>query len=289
MHEISRELSFDTKPDLVDVMRSISSRFDGAYSLVFLNACGDMMVARDPLGIKPLCYAKEGPLFAAASESVALLNLGFQPESIRSLPPGQMISIVDGVFKIETFAASPRRAHCFFEWVYFANVASTLDERSVYLSRTALGVELAQLEKEDGRIPLDDGQTIVVPVPDTSKAAADAMAFELGVPVPGRSDPQPVLGPHVHRRGRGPQEEGGDEIHAAAGSAGGQTRVPGGGLDRSLDHHEGTVASYSRSGRSSRDPRAGRLSPDHRPVLLRHRHVAHRRSCSRRGSSTEGR
>ncbi len=77
MHEISRELSVDTKPKLVEVMRNISSRFDGAYSLVFLNACGDMMVARDPLGIKPLCYAKEGPLFAAASESVALAEPGF--------------------------------------------------------------------------------------------------------------------------------------------------------------------------------------------------------------------
>ncbi|MHB8972575.1 MAG: amidophosphoribosyltransferase [Pirellulaceae bacterium] len=182
MHEISRELSFDTKPDLVSVMRNISSRFDGAYSLVFLNACGDMMIARDPLGVKPLCYAKEGPLFAAASESVALLNLGFRPENIRSLPPGQLITIVDGVYRIETFAPSPRRAHCFFEWIYFANVASTLDGRSVYLSRTALGVELAQLEKEEGRVPLDDGQTIVVPVPDTSKAAADSMAFELGIP-----------------------------------------------------------------------------------------------------------
>lgn len=182
MHEISRELSFDVKPPLVQVMRNISNRFDGAYSLVFLNACGDMMVARDPLGIKPLCYAKEGPLFAAASESVALLNLGFKPENIRPLPPGEMISIVKGEFKIERFAASPRKAHCFFEWVYFANVASTLDGRSVYLSRTALGVELARLEKQDGRVPLDDGQTIVVPVPDTSKAAADAMAFELGVP-----------------------------------------------------------------------------------------------------------
>jgi amidophosphoribosyltransferase len=182
MHEISRELSVDTKPKLVDVMRSIGNRFDGAYSLVFLNACGDMMVARDPLGIKPLCYAKEGPLFAAASESVALLNLGFQPASIRSLPPGQLISIVDGVLNIETFAPSPRRAHCFFEWIYFANVASTLDDRSVYLSRTALGVELARLEKESGPVPLEGGRTIVVPVPDTSKAAADSMAFELGIP-----------------------------------------------------------------------------------------------------------
>lgn len=182
MHEISRELSGDGKPELIEVMRNISSRFDGAYSLVFLNACGDMMVARDPLGIKPVCYAKEGPLFAAASESVALLNLGFEPESIVPLRPGEVITITDGKFEIQRYTDSPRRAHCFFEWVYFANVASTLDQRSVYLSRTALGVELARLEKEDGSVDLQDGDTIVVPVPDTSKAAADSMAYELGVP-----------------------------------------------------------------------------------------------------------
>jgi amidophosphoribosyltransferase len=60
-------------------------------------------------------------------------------------------------------------------------VASTLDDRSVYMTRTNLGVELAKLEVADGRVPIDR-DTIVVPVPDTSKAAADAMAFELGVP-----------------------------------------------------------------------------------------------------------
>lgn len=181
MHEISRELAGDRRPRLVDVMRAVSQRFDGAYSLVLLNAQGDLLVARDPLGIKPLCYAKSGNLFAAASESVPLLNLGFAPEQIRSLGPGQAITICGGQWSIEPFAEVTRTAHCFFEWIYFANVASTLDERSVYLSRTALGEELARLEQADGRVPLDD-QTIVVPVPDTSKAAADAMAYRLGIP-----------------------------------------------------------------------------------------------------------
>jgi amidophosphoribosyltransferase len=36
---------------------------------------------RDPAGIRPLCFAQDGPLFAAASESVALLNLGGDPGS----------------------------------------------------------------------------------------------------------------------------------------------------------------------------------------------------------------
>lgn len=181
MHEISRELSGDLRPSLVELTRKIAGRFDGAFSLVYLNARGDMLVARDPLGIKPLCYAFDGMLFAAASESVALLNLGFQNDAIKSLEPGHVITIVDGEFSMEAYTDSKRTAHCFFEWIYFANVASTLDDRSVYLSRTALGVELARMESTHGNVVIDK-DTIVVPVPDTSKAAADSMAYELGIP-----------------------------------------------------------------------------------------------------------
>ncbi len=181
MHELSRELSGESRVPLLDVIRNVSQRFDGAYSLAMLNADGEMLVARDPLGIKPMCYAIDGGLFAAASESVALANLGFDRGAIHSLEPGTAVVITDGQLQIERFAPSPHSAHCFFEWIYFANVASTLDGRSVYLSRTALGEELARLEREDGRVLIDDN-TIIVPVPDTSKAAADAMAFALKIP-----------------------------------------------------------------------------------------------------------
>src|SRR5437773_719165 len=179
MHYLAHELRGDDRPDLVDVFRNLSQRFDGAYNIVFLNAMGDMAIVRDPKGFRPLCYAQEGPLFAAASESVALLNLGFR--EVHSLEPGTMIVIQNDQLRHERFAARAKPAHCFFEWIYFASVASTLDERSVYLTRAALGKELAKQERSLGKVPLNK-DTIVVPVPDTGKAAADAMAFELGVP-----------------------------------------------------------------------------------------------------------
>ncbi|TWT87343.1 Amidophosphoribosyltransferase [Pseudobythopirellula maris] len=184
MHEIAREIAGDRRPSLVEVMRNVAQRIDGAYSIALINAQGEMLVARDPLGVKPVSYAVENSLFAAASESVALLNLGFSVESIRSLEPGKAITISGGEMKVERFAESPRRAHCFFEWIYFANVASTMDGRSVYLARKALGEELARLETLDISQARDDEDpdTIVVPVPDTSKGAADAMAYRLGVP-----------------------------------------------------------------------------------------------------------
>ena len=85
MHAIGRELSGDADPDPIDMLAAISRRFDGAWNLAMLDACGRMIVARDPLGIRPMEYAHVGPLIAAASESVALLNLGFPAESIHTL------------------------------------------------------------------------------------------------------------------------------------------------------------------------------------------------------------
>ncbi|QEH33737.1 Amidophosphoribosyltransferase [Aquisphaera giovannonii] len=176
MHSLAYELqNEDHQPDWVGVFGRLADRFDGAYNIVLLTAHGELVVARDPYGFRPLCIAEHGPLFGAASESVPLANLGFK--NIRSLDPGCLVVASREGVRVERYAPSPRQAHCFFEWIYFANVASTLDDRSVYLSRSELGKELARLED----VPLD-AETIVVPVPDTAKAAADAMSFALKIP-----------------------------------------------------------------------------------------------------------
>ena len=69
-----------------------------------------------------------------------------------------------------------------FDWDFSSEPEPALDDRSVYLSRPALGKELALQETRIDKVPIDS-DTIVVPVPDTGKAAADAMAYELGLPV----------------------------------------------------------------------------------------------------------
>src|ERR1041384_6747462 len=108
MHYLSYELRHDERPDLVEVFTNLSRRFDGAYNIVYLNAMGDMAVVRDPKGFRPLCYAQDGPLFAAASESVPLLNLGFK--DVHSLEPGEMIIIQNNVISKQQFADPERRA-----------------------------------------------------------------------------------------------------------------------------------------------------------------------------------
>jgi amidophosphoribosyltransferase len=175
MHQLSYHLRGEKQPAMVSVMRALAHLFDGAYNLVFLNAMGDLFVARDPLSFRPMCYAVQGRLFAAASESVALTNMGFT--DIRHLEGGQMAVVHRGKLVMQRFATTHRKSRCFFEWVYFASVASQIDDASVYLGRSRSGERLA--EQEDQPIGAD---CIVVPVPDTAKAAADAFAYRLGIP-----------------------------------------------------------------------------------------------------------
>jgi len=177
MHYISQALRTERRPNLVKVFSSLAKKFDGCYNITYINAEGEIAIVRDPYGFRPLVYgySSDKKVFMAASESNALLNCGIK--DIRPLPPGYMIHIHDDKVDIKRFADSRRTAHCMFEWVYFANVSSILDGKSVYNTRTRLGQELAKLETQKL-----DNDFIVVPVPDTAKAAGDAFAYELGIP-----------------------------------------------------------------------------------------------------------
>ena len=143
----------------------------------------------------------EGPLFAAASESVALLNLGFAPENIKSLLPGQ--AVVDhrrASWRSSGSPPAPAQAHCFFEWIYFANVASTMDDRSVYLAAQGAGRgagpagDRADRRGHDRRAGARHQQ---------GGGRRDGLPAEGAVR--GRPDPQPLRRPHVHRGRRRPR------------------------------------------------------------------------------------
>ncbi|MYA24653.1 MAG: amidophosphoribosyltransferase, partial [Gemmatimonadetes bacterium] len=175
MHALAHGLRGERKPSLKRVMGEAAAMFDGAYNIAFLDALGRMFVARDPMGIRPMHWAVQGQLFGAASESVALTNAGF--EDIRALEPGQMVVVEDSRLRVVRYASVQQNARCFLEWVYFSNVASQIDGMGVYQSRAAAGERLAACEDQ-----FIDEDSIVVPVPDTAKAAGDAFAYHLGIP-----------------------------------------------------------------------------------------------------------
>ena len=147
MHYIANELRGPKKPDPVKICGRLSKALDGAYNCTFMNAYGDIVVTRDPMGFKPLCYGYKDDILLVASESNALLNCGISADDVKDLPPGHLIAIEDEKVHIKKYAEGPRLSHCMFEWVYFANVASTIDKKSVYLTRNNLGKNLAKIEK----------------------------------------------------------------------------------------------------------------------------------------------
>ncbi len=177
IHHVAYALRGEVKPPLVDVFAELTQTLDGAYNIVFLNADGDLVAARDPLGFRPLCYGRKGDLFAVASESVALHNMGI--DEIYDVEPGQMVRVdyATREIHVERFTAEQPHRHCFFEWVYFAHVSSKLDGSTVYDARWQLGENLAR----DENLTMGD-DCVVVAVPDTAKPIGDAFAYASGVP-----------------------------------------------------------------------------------------------------------
>jgi len=93
-----------SKPNLASLFSEFNKKFDGSYSMVFLNGDGDLAIVRDPKGIMPLCYGVNEELFAAASESIALEKIGIKKSEIQDVLPGEIIAISNNELKIGRFA-----------------------------------------------------------------------------------------------------------------------------------------------------------------------------------------
>ena len=101
MHHLSKSLDSNIKPDLVKVFSSLAKNFDGMYNIAFINGHGDIVLARDPYGFRPLVYGFNDGVFMAASESNALINCGIT--DYKPLKPGHLILIKNGNIKITKF------------------------------------------------------------------------------------------------------------------------------------------------------------------------------------------
>ncbi len=161
-------------------LESVFHRAKGAYSVVGMLAPGVLFAFRDPYGIKPCIVGRretaEGPEWAVASESVALDVLDF--ERVRDLGNGEGFFVEPGREPVFLSVAQKPHRPCIFELVYFARPDSFLDEISVYKTRRRFGEALGRQWMET-RAPLPD---VIIPIPDSSRDAALAMAQILGVP-----------------------------------------------------------------------------------------------------------
>ncbi len=185
--ELHRHLSARGTLDKRCIVKAVSAlmhRCLGAYSVIALLGGKGVIAFRDPYGIRPLVYGSraradgKGRDYLFASESVALDVLGFQLE--RDLRPGELI-YVDNAGKLSSFQCyqdEPQLMPCIFEYVYLARPDSILEGVSVYQARLRQGEYLARRIRSSG-IKLD----VVMPVPDTGRVAAQAIADHLGLPI----------------------------------------------------------------------------------------------------------
>jgi len=155
----------------VDRLIEALKQIEGAYSLVCL-AANMLIGARDPYGVRPLVLGKLDNTWVLASETCALDIIG--ASFIRDIEPGEIV-ILDGknVQSLHPFKNQPHK-FCVFEYIYFARPDSSVEGRSVYEMRKAIGVELAR----ESPVEAD----IVVPVPDSGVPSAIGYAQESGIP-----------------------------------------------------------------------------------------------------------
>ncbi len=170
-----------TYDDIFKAVAGVHKRVRGGYAVVSMIASYGVLAFRDPNGIRPLVFGKRstplGDEYMVASESVSLDVQGFK--LIRDVMPGEAIFITtEGELFTRQCADNPRLSPCIFEYVYFARPDSIMDGVSVYKVRLRQGERLAD---KILRLRPDHDIDVVIPIPDSSRVAGQALAYKLGV------------------------------------------------------------------------------------------------------------
>lgn len=146
----------------------------GSYCFTFISDDKSVYAARDPKGFRPMVlgYKEAEQVHMVASESCALSSVN--AALVRNVVPGELIRMSSEGIKTERFSTGSERAHCSFEFTYFAHPSSNMEGANIYMSRKQIGRNLAK------KFPLD--ADLVIPVPDSARPAALGYAQELGIP-----------------------------------------------------------------------------------------------------------
>ncbi|MEZ5572365.1 MAG: amidophosphoribosyltransferase [Halioglobus sp.] len=167
--------------DIFTAVEAVHRRCRGGYAVVGLLVNYGVFGFRDPWGIRPLVIGTRstagGQEYMIASESVALDVLGFT--LLDDVAPGEAIFIDQhGQLHRKRCAPGAQLRPCIFEHVYFARPDSLMDGISIYKTRMRQGETLA---KKIRRLRPDLDIDVIIPIPDTSRTAAQSMAYELDI------------------------------------------------------------------------------------------------------------
>ena len=158
-------------PSIEEAVKRAAARLKGGYACIIMSP-RKMVAVRDPYGLKPLIIGKKGDAYIISSESTAILSVG--GTLIRDVEPGEIVSVTKDGIASDTSLCQEKKAHCIFEYIYFARTDSVIDGVSVHDARIRAGRALA---KRHG-VSAD----IVAGVPDSGLLAAEGYAAESGIP-----------------------------------------------------------------------------------------------------------
>jgi len=163
------------KGNLGKALSILKNDMVGSYCFTFLSDDSSVFAARDPKGFRPMVMGKkeDGKTHIVASESSALSAIGAKLE--RDVIPGELIKLSKNGIETEMFSTETSRAHCSFEFTYFAHPSSKMEGSNIYSARKNIGRFLAK------KFPFKDAD-LVIPVPDSARPAALGYAQELGIP-----------------------------------------------------------------------------------------------------------
>lgn len=164
LHLIARS-NFDSP---IDRIKEALCQVRGAFSILFLDE-SQLIAARDPFGVRPLCLGMLDGAYVVASETCAFDLIG--ASYIRDIEPGEMLVINDKGLQSYNLCQNNKNAFCVFEFIYFARPDSFIfNNTCVNTVRKNFGRVLAR----DSMIDAD----LVIPVPDSGVPAAIGFAEE---------------------------------------------------------------------------------------------------------------
>jgi len=161
---INQESTFE------DGIEHAQAVIEGSCSVLLLTREG-IYAGRDRLGRTPVVVGAKAGAYAAAMETSAFPNLGFEID--RYLGPGEVVRMTaDGVEQLKP--AGDKIQICAFLWVYYGYPSSHYEGINVELVRNRCGAALAR--KDDVEIDTVAG------VPDSGTGHAIGYANEAGIP-----------------------------------------------------------------------------------------------------------
>ena len=137
----------NTKNNIVDGIRYVHEKVDGTVSLLILMEGGDLIAARDKMGILPIQIGKNDCGYGVSLEDYPFYKLGY--EKVRELGPGEIVRVTpDGVTQL---AEPGEEMHiCAFLWSYYGFSPTSYEGINVENMRYRNGEIMAENDREHG-------------------------------------------------------------------------------------------------------------------------------------------